>query len=87
MKKTFEKTILIVDDEESVADSLQMVLKEDYRTLWASDSNEALRLFHRNKIHLILLDVNLPGTDGLGVLRQIRDVEPDLPVIMLTAAQ
>jgi DNA-binding NtrC family response regulator len=81
------KTLLIVDDEPSVAESLKIALKPDYRFLWATNGEEALKLFHRNQIHLILLDIILPNTDGLTLLKQFRDVEPSLPIIMLTATR
>ncbi len=81
------KTLLIVDDEASVAESLKIALKPDYRFLWAANGEEALKLFHRNQIHLILLDIILPDLDGLTLLKQFRDVEPSLPIIMLTATR
>ena len=81
------KTILIVDDEAGVAESLALILKPDYRLLWAANGEEALKLFHRNQIHLIVLDIILPGLDGLALLKQFREVEPSVPVIMLTATR
>jgi two-component system, NtrC family, response regulator AtoC len=81
------KTLLIVDDESSVAESLKMVLKPNYRFVWAATGEEALKAFHRNQIDLILLDIVLPGQDGLSLLKQFRDVEPSLPIIMLTATR
>ena len=81
------KTILVVDDEPGVIDSLKMVLKKDYRLLWASNGREALNLFHRNQVHLILLDITLPDLDGLTLLKRFREVEATLPIIMLTAKQ
>jgi len=81
------KTILIVDDEASVAESLKIAFKPDYRFLWAANGEEALKLFHRNQIHLILLDIILPNLDGLSLLKQFREVEPSLPIIMLTATR
>jgi DNA-binding NtrC family response regulator len=81
------KNILIVDDEAAVADSLKIALKPAYRFVWASDGEEALKLFHRNQIHLILLDIVLPGLDGLTLLKRFREVEPSLPIVMLTATR
>ncbi len=81
------KTILIVDDEPSVAESLSMILKPDYRTLWAATGDSALKLFHRNQVHLILLDILLPGLDGLALLKRFREVESTLPILMLTATR
>ena len=81
------KTILIVDDEAGIAESLKIALKPAYRFLWAANGDEALKLFHRNQIHLILLDIVLPGQDGLELLKRFREVEPSLPIIMLTATR
>ena len=81
------KTLLVVDDEPGVHETVTVVLKSEYRLLRATDGEEALRLFHRNSIHLILLDIDLPGTDGLSLLRQFREMEPALPIIMITGAR
>jgi DNA-binding NtrC family response regulator len=81
------KTLLIVDDEAGVAESLKISLKPDYRFLWAAHGEEALQLFHRNQIDLILLDIALPNPDGLTLLKQFREAEPSLPIIMLTATR
>jgi two-component system, NtrC family, response regulator AtoC len=81
------KTVLIVEDEASVAESLKIVLKPDYRILWATNGEEALKLFHGNQVHLIVLDIVLPGQDGMALLTQFRDVEPSIPIVMLTATR
>ncbi|HUK56985.1 MAG TPA: sigma-54 dependent transcriptional regulator [Nitrospiria bacterium] len=81
------KTVLIVDDETSVAESLKIALKPVYRFIWAPNGEEALKLFHRNQIHLILLDIALPDMDGLTLLKMFREVEPSLPIVMLTATR
>jgi len=81
------KTLLIIDDEEGVAESLKVALQPAYRFLWAADGEEALRLFHLNQIDLILLDILLPNMDGLTLLKQFREVEPSLPILMLTATR
>ena len=81
------KTILVVDDESGIMESLKMVLKQDYRLLWAPNGREALRLFHQNQIHLILLDITLPDLDGLTLLKRFREADSTLPVVMLTAAR
>ncbi|MBI3610540.1 MAG: sigma-54-dependent Fis family transcriptional regulator [Nitrospirae bacterium] len=81
------KTILLVDDEAGIAESLKMVLGQDYRLLWAATGEEALKRFYRNPPHLILLDILLPGSDGLTLLKQFREIEPSLPIIMLTGTR
>ena len=78
-------TILIVDDEPAIVDVLAYNLKKSrYRVLVARDGEEALRQVHSERPDLIILDLMLPGMDGLEVCREIRR-EGNLPIIMLTA--
>ncbi len=78
-------TILIVDDEQLIRWSLSSRLKDEgYRTLEAGTAAEALSL-HRDGVDLVLLDIGLPDASGLSVLKQIKEVDPDTLVIMLTA--
>jgi DNA-binding response OmpR family regulator len=62
------------------------LLKEGYAVLSAGDGLEALALFNSSTVHLVLLDVMMPGIDGFEVLNEIRTVS-EVPVIMLTARQ
>ena len=78
------KRILIVDDELAIRESLRMILKSDYDTVLASSGKEALEVVGDNSLSLILLDVMMPGEDGLKVLEQIREMSAT-PVIMVTA--
>jgi DNA-binding response OmpR family regulator len=79
------QTVLVVDDEEIVRDVVVRYLERDgYRTLEAADGDEALRLLDEESPSLVVLDVMLPGRDGLDVCRWIRS-RSDLPIIMLTA--
>jgi DNA-binding response OmpR family regulator len=78
-------TVLVVDDEPIVREVVVRYLKrEGYRTLEAGDGNQARELVERFQPNLVVLDVMLPGTDGLSLCRWIRE-RSDLPVIMLTA--
>ncbi|MBL4953359.1 response regulator YycF [Neobacillus sp. OS1-32] len=80
-----EKKILIVDDEKPIADILQFNLrKEGYLVYCAYDGNEALNLVEEVQPDLILLDIMLPGKDGMEVCREIRK-NYEMPIIMLTA--
>lgn len=79
------KKILIVDDEPMIVKGLKFSLEQDdYETDTAFDGEEALSKFESGGFDLILLDVMLPGIDGLEVLRRIRE-KSNMPVIMLTA--
>jgi DNA-binding response OmpR family regulator len=78
-------TVLVVDDEPIVRDVVVKYLRrEGFRTLEAGDGDTALRLVEDEHPDLVVLDLMLPGTDGLTVCRRIR-ARSELPVIMLTA--
>jgi DNA-binding response OmpR family regulator len=78
-------TVLVVDDEPNVRDVVVRYLKrEGYDTLEAGDGNVARDLVERESPSLVVLDLMLPGMDGLSLCRWIR-ARGDLPVIMLTA--
>ena len=77
--------ILLVDDERNVHYSLQRALGEAFRIISALSGEEALQRLPVEKPHLILLDVKLPGADGLETLQRIKAVDRDVPVILLTA--
>ncbi len=77
--------ILVVDDEPSIVDVLAYNLtKAGHKPIVARDGEQALRLAHAERPDLVILDLMLPGIDGLEVCRALRK-EGDLPIIMLTA--
>ncbi|MFA7660559.1 MAG: response regulator transcription factor [Anaerovoracaceae bacterium] len=79
--------ILVVEDQEEIRNIVEKYLsKEGYNALLAKDGFEALNQFNTNTIHLVLLDIMMPGIDGFEVLEEIRRVS-EIPVIMLTAKQ
>jgi two-component system, chemotaxis family, chemotaxis protein CheY len=77
---------LIVDDEAHVRMFLRLLLKElGVAAMWeAGDGATAVDLTVRNKPEVVLLDINMPVMSGLEALAQIRALEPDIPVIMVT---
>src|SRR5262245_36008568 len=79
------RTILVVDDEPIVREVVVRYLERDgFRTLEAADGDRARQLVEHESPSLVVLDLMLPGTDGLALCRWIRS-HSDLPVIMLTA--
>jgi two-component system response regulator MtrA len=77
--------VLVVDDDPALAEMLGIVLKsEGIEASFVTDGDEALAAFHAFDPDLVLLDVMLPGTDGIDVCRQIR-AESGIPIVMLTA--
>jgi DNA-binding NtrC family response regulator len=81
------RRVLIVDDELGVRESLRMALKDDYDTTMAASGAEALQALAAGGIDVVLLDIIMPGTDGMQVLEELRTRHPHLPVIMLTATK
>ena len=79
------KKVLVVDDDVKTVDLVKLYLNRDgYRVLTAYDGVEALRLAREGHPDLIVLDLMLPGIDGLEICRTLR-AESDVPIIMLTA--
>ena len=79
------KTVLIVEDDSNIAELLRLYLeKEGYRVVTATDGNQGVDLFRSVEPDLVLLDLMLPGLDGWGVCRAIRQTA-QTPIIMLTA--
>ena len=79
------KTVLIVDDDEGMRDTLNAILKRDYRILRASTGEAALPILNRDDVDLLLLDVRLPGISGFEVLRIVKENYGLIEVIMISA--
>ena len=79
------ESILVVDDEMRIIDLARMYLEQDgYRVIYATDGIKARRMILDKAPSLVVLDLMLPGMDGLEVCRKVR-AESDVPIIMLTA--
>ena len=79
------KTILILDVEGAIRDSIKMILEyEKLDVAFAEDGIVALERLRDHAVEAVLLDIKMPGEDGLKVLRKIRQERPDLPVIMIS---
>jgi len=77
--------ILIVDDDKLLQASLDDILSESYDTLIAGSGEEALRLFKSRPLDLVLLDIRLPGINGIETLRRMKEIGGEAVVIMMTA--
>ncbi len=78
--------VLVVDDDPTVSDVVRRYLERaDYTVILAADGRTALACVADQRPDLVVLDLMLPGIDGLEVCRRLRSADPDLPVIMLTA--
>lgn len=82
----FKSTVLIIEDKESMAGMLgQTIEAEGYRTLIARDGADGIRLINDEKVDLVVTDLKLPGKNGLEVLRAVKEKNPLIPVILITA--
>jgi len=80
-----KETILIVDDEKEIADLIEIhLVNEGYQVIKAADGRQALDILAQEDIHLMILDIMMPGIDGLEVCRRTRK-EGVIPIIMLSA--
>jgi DNA-binding NtrC family response regulator len=82
-----KKRVLIVDDEMGVRESLRMVLKDTYEPIPVESAEKAIETLGAGGVDVVLLDIVMPGTDGLQLLEDIRGRYPTLPCIMLTATK
>ena len=80
------KTVLLIDDDESLRRVVEYNLREDgYRVLTAVDGTSGLQAFQAESVDLVLTDVRMPEMDGLDLLTRVKAMQPDLPVLVLTA--
>jgi putative PEP-CTERM system response regulator len=81
------RSVLVVDDEVGARESLKMILKNDYEMFLAKNAEEAFAQVKAHSPDVILLDIILPDLDGLKVLERIKQSDPDIIVIMITATK
>ncbi len=80
-----KKKVLIVDDEYLIRYSLQKLIEQEgYEVFTAASGHEALRLFEERKPDIVILDIHLPDTNGLVILKTIKEISPSAIVIMAT---
>jgi CheY-like chemotaxis protein len=86
MAKPEKRKILVVDDEADFNELVKMRFEAGgYDVITASSGEDALELVKTGKLDAVLLDIMMPGMDGLAVLKRIREEHPKLPVFMVTA--
>jgi CheY-like chemotaxis protein len=80
------KTILVVDDDDAIRTLLQEELEDEgYKVLIAANAREALKMVEAEPLDLVILDIRMPGMDGLEALPRILGIKEGLPVILNTA--
>ncbi len=79
------KRVLVVDDEESIRKSLEKLLSyEKYAVSSAADGKTALALVDGERVDIVLLDIKMPGMDGMEVLQRMKESRPELPVVIIS---
>src|SRR5437870_4582852 len=77
--------LLIVDDEEGPRQSLRIIFKDEYDVLLAENGQVALELAGQRQVDAAILDIRMPGMSGIEVLMRLKEQNPAIEVIMLTA--
>ena len=80
-----KQTILIVDDEINTCQGLARALKYEWNTETASNGREALKIFERKDVDLVLTDVKMPGMSGIELLKNLKEIKAQVPVIVMSA--
>lgn len=81
------KKILLVEDDSSIREAVSdLFVREGYSVLEAGDGDEMYNVLSSNKVDLIIMDINLPGKNGLLLTRDLKDSHPDIAVMFLTAS-
>lgn len=79
------KTILVAEDNDSNYLLMTYILKKAYQIIRAKNGLEAVEMADKGGIDLILMDMKMPGMDGVEATKKIREAHPDLPIVALTA--
>ena len=82
---TISYTVYIVDDEQTIREGVTMALEDIYRIKGFASAESALTALEKEPPDLVLLDVGLPGMDGIEALRRIKELQPDVLIVMITA--
>ena len=79
--------ILVIDDDKSLLESYTVLLEDEFQVYTAESGETGLDLLRYEDVHLVLLDIRLPGIDGIEVLRRIKTLDENVDVIMITAVK
>ncbi len=77
----------MVDDDPGIREAFRLVLEDQYELLEAEDGPQAIEHVQRSPVDLVLLDVRLPGMDGIEVLERIKAIDEHVEVVLVTAVQ
>lgn len=77
--------VLVVDDEHSIRESFSLILEGKHKVFLAASGEASLKIISDQKINMVYLDIRMPGLNGLETLKRMKEIDPDLEVIMVTA--
>ncbi|MBE8539112.1 response regulator [Geoglobus acetivorans] len=80
-----KKVLLIADDDSMVQDVLKIMLSDRYEIILASNGKEAVELYKKLKPDIVLMDIVMPGMDGIEATKMIKHIDPDAKVLAITA--
>lgn len=81
-----QSSILVVDDDQGMVDTLSDILEEKgFRVGRASDGYTAIEMIKSNGIDMVLMDIKMPGMNGIETFKKLKEIKPDIKVIMMTA--
>jgi DNA-binding NtrC family response regulator len=82
-----QQKILVIDDELDMLMLLRMIIEDntDFEVETTNNPSEALKLFSEKDYNLIISDLKMPGMDGIELFDELREIKPDIPVIIMTA--
>jgi DNA-binding NtrC family response regulator len=81
----FSKRILVVDDDQGILDSFEVLLGDRYDLVKAENGYEALRILETDPPKLMFLDIKMPGLDGMDILKKLREDQKKVEVVVITA--
>ena len=84
-RRKITKKVLVVDDEPAVCNMLKKFLnKKGYKAITALSGEEGIKKVKQEKPHIVLLDIKMPGIDGIETLKRIREIDKKVGVVMIT---
>ena len=83
--ENLSKRILVVDDDQGILDSFEVLLGDRYDLVKAENGYEALRILEADPPHLMFLDIKMPGLDGIDILKKLQEDQMKVGVVVITA--
>jgi CheY-like chemotaxis protein len=84
--ENLSKSVLVVDDDQGILDSFEVLLGDQYHLRKADNGREAIHILETDPPHLVFLDIKMPGMGGIDVLKQLRTLPNRVGVIVITAS-